>query len=194
MKKIDFKKLASGFVAWAKERVRKLIVALKRSPQVIPLASLAVTVVLYTFNITDISSTTGKIQGANMGLSAFVTLLFMILSFVCLLNAYPKRQKPNIFMLILMVVLYAGVIASDVIYLGCINAAIYREINPIEITQSTMYILRAYYVVNTNIICIAITAALALLEPLYAKLIRKINTSIEVEDGTHIDAIDMSEE
>ena len=52
----------------------------------------------------------------------------------------------------------------------------------------------AFSTANTNMILVGVTAALAVFEPLYAKLIKKINTSIEVEVGQNIDVIEISDE
>ena len=51
------------------EFLRKKLVSLKRKPQVIALAVLAVAFVYYSLNLTKISNTTAKIQGPGMGLS-----------------------------------------------------------------------------------------------------------------------------
>ena len=124
--------------AWLKEQVRKFFVTLKKNPQLVPLAALCISFIQYSFNLTDISDTTAKIQGKNMGIAAFVTMLLLILSFVCMLSAFPKRQKPNIPMNILLRVLYAIVIVADMQYLNCINNALYRAESPIKITTSTI--------------------------------------------------------
>ncbi|MBR5004836.1 MAG: hypothetical protein IKY14_05195, partial [Erysipelotrichaceae bacterium] len=57
--------------SWLKETCRKMLVTLKKNPQLIPLLALTVSVVVFTFNLTDISNTTAKIYGKHMGLSAF---------------------------------------------------------------------------------------------------------------------------
>ena len=191
---MNAKTTKTNFKAWIKERVRKFLVALKKNPQAIPLVALCVSFLQYSLNLTDISNTTAKIQGANMGLSAFVSMLFMILSFVCMLNAFPKRQKPKIPMIILMVVLYGAIIFSNIHYLSRIDAAIYRAENPIQITTSTIYIYNAYNTISVNIVLVAITVALVILEPVIAKLLKKINTSIEVEGSGDIANIDISAE
>lgn len=187
-------KTKHSFFAWIKERVRKFLVALKKNPQAIPLVTLTAAFLHYSLNLTDISDTTAKLQGRNMGLTAFIAMLFMILSFVCMLNAFPKRQKPKLSMIIVMLVLYASVIASDIYYLGRITYALTRPDNPILVTDKTMYILDAYNTVSINIVLIAITIGCVLLEPVIAKLLKKINTSIEVEGSGDIGAIDISAE
>ena len=194
MKNTKSKNVFGKLGAWLKERVRKFFVALKKNPQSVPLAALCVSFIQYSFNLTDISNTTAKIQGSNMGLVAFVSMLFMILSFVCMLNAFPKRQKPNIAMIGLMIVLYGAIIFADIHYLGCINAALYRADNPITITTNTMYIYTAYNTISVHMVLIGITVLLVLLEPVIAKLLKKIKTSIEVESGREIASIDVADE
>lgn len=194
MKNTKSKNIFKVCSAWLKERVRKFFVALKKNPQSIPLASLCISFLQYSLNLTDISNTTSKIQGSNMGLAAFVSMLFMILSFVCMLGAFPKRQKPKWAMVGLMIVLYGAVIFADIHYLDRINYALTRAENPIKITQDTIYIYNAYTTISTHIILIGITILLVLVEPLLAKLIKKIKTSIEVEDSGDIGTIDISDE
>ena len=62
--------------AGIKEFVRKRLVSLKRKPQTIALIVLAIGFLYYSLNLTQISNTTAKIQGPNMGLCGFVTMLF----------------------------------------------------------------------------------------------------------------------
>ena len=171
-----------------KETIRKFFVSLKRNPQAIPLVALAISFVYYSFNLTYISQTTALINAAHMGLSCFATMLFSILSFVCMLNAFPKRQKPNIFMLSLFGVMTAIIIFFDVYYSGMIAKS------TIEITPQRYFVPIAEKVVSNHIIFMVVTAVLTALEPFYAKLIRKINTSIEVEDNGTIENIDISDE
>ena len=190
MKKDNKKNIFKAFGAWLKERIRKILVALKKNPQIIPLASLGITFVAYTFNLTYITKTTISFNGTHMGLATFATVLFMILSFVCMLNAFPKRQKVKIPMLILMLVLYAIVMFADVHYINKIIEAVTRDENRREFTDEAKI---AFYTANTNMILVGVTAGLAVLEPLYAKLLKKINTSIEVA-SQNIDVIEISDE
>ena len=171
-----------------KEKVRKFLVALKRSPQSIPLVALAISFIYYSFNLTYISQTTALINAKHMGLSCFATMLFSILSFVCMLNAFPKRQKPNAFMLVLLAVMTVLIIFFDYSYYGMIAKS------TIEITEQRYFVPIAEKIVLNHIIFMIVTAILTALEPVYAKLIRKINTSIEVEDNGTIEAIDISDE
>lgn len=193
MKANNSKKIFSSFGAWFKERVRKFFVALKKNPQAIPLVSLCVTFLEYSLDLTSISNTTAKIQGSNMGLAAFISMLFMILSFVCMLNAFPKRQKPKISMIIVMVVLYGAIIFADIHYLGRISNALTVSGNTFN-AEALTYIYRAYSTISTHIILIVITTVLALLEPVIAKLLKKINTSIDVAGSGDIENIEISDE
>ena len=192
MKNNNNQNVFSRLGAWLKERVRKFFVALKKNPQSIPLVALGISFLQFSLNLTDISNTTAKIQGQGMGLSAFVSMLFMILSFVCMFNAYPKRKKPVYAMVGLMTVLYAAVIYADIHYIKCIDAALTREISPIVITKETEYIAMARDTLSLNIVLVAITVVCVLLEPVFATLLKKIKTSIEVESGRSIDSIDIS--
>lgn len=194
MKNNNSKTKLSGFGAWFKERVRKILVALKKNPQFVPLLALCVSFLEYSLNLTQISNTTAKIMGKNMGFAAFVTMLFMMLSFVCMLNAFPKRQKPKTPMIILMMVLYGAVIWADIHYMTKISWALYREENPIPLTENTMYIYDAYNTILIHVILVGVTIVCVLLEPVFAKLFKKINTSIDVEGSGDIQNIDISDE
>ncbi len=187
-------KKKTGFGAWIKEKIRKLLVALKKNPQIIPLLALTVSFIIFSFNLTSISNTTAKIYGKHMGLCAFISMLLSILSYVCMFNAFPKRKKPNWIMVALLMVMYIIVIVADAFYINRIDYALYRPENPIVVTVETAYILYARYYMQMHIITIAITMACVLLEPVFAKLLRKINTSIDVEDNGEIEAVDISDE
>lgn len=177
-----------------KEGTRKFFVALKRNPQYIPLAALLVSFLVYSLNLTVISNTTNKLLGANMGLCSFVTMLFSILSFVCMLNAFPKRQKPNIFMILIMLVMYGAVIYADYTYVNTIIAEVNHPTHPIVITPELSYIAEAESLLNVHMVLVGITMVCVLLEPLFAKLLRKINTSIDVEDNGEIGNIELTED
>lgn len=171
--------------AWAKlkEAVRRFFVFLKKKPDIIPILALTVSFLIYSLNLTSVSNTTAKVYGAHMGLCSFVSMLFMILSFVCMLGAYPKRQKPKWVMIALATVLYVCVIAADLIYYFRIETALTRAENPIKLTESTMYIWEAQNLMIIHIISVCVVIALMYLEPVFAKLLKKINTSIEVESS-----------
>jgi glucan phosphoethanolaminetransferase (alkaline phosphatase superfamily) len=176
------------------EFLRRFFVALKRQPSMIALVVLVIAFFQYSLNLTHISDTTAKIQGPGMGLCGFATMLFSMLSLVCFLNAFPKRKKPVIAMVVLMFVMFAVIIFCDIYYSGLITTALTRAENPIKLDASTIYIAQAYNVLQTHIMIEGIGVALVLLMPLYTKLLRKINTSITVEGNGDLGVIDISGE
>ena len=182
------------FLAAIKEFFRKIIVALKRRPHIIPMIMLGISFLYYSLNLMHVSDTTTKIQGAGMGLCGFVTMLFSLLSFVCFLNAFPHRKKANIPMLVLMFLMLGAIIFCDVFYMNAVTRALTRPDNPIVINKSTVYIGLAYNMLNDHIIMLGVSIALVALLPVYGKLLKKIKTSIEVEDNGKLDTIDISGE
>lgn len=177
-----------------KEIWRKFLVALKRRPQMIPMAALIAAFVFYSLNMMHISNTTARIQGTGMGLAGFVTMLFSMLSFMCFLNAFPYRKKPVVPMVVLMFAMLAIVIFADAYYIRAIWAAISRPENPITVTASTIYIAYAEYYLRIHIGVLAAAIALILLLPVYSKWLRRIKTSIDVGDNGDMVAIDISGE
>ncbi len=175
------------------ERLRKLIVSLKRKPQNIAMVALAVSFLVYSLNLTSISNTTAKIQGVGMGFAGFCTMLLSILSFVCFLNAFPYRKKVNVPMLVLMFAMFAAVVFSDCYYLRGITHALTRAESPIRAADFP-YIAKAQLTLHWHIALLAVTAALVAFMPVYRKLLRRINTSVEVEDNGRLEAIDISGE
>ena len=180
--------------AGIREFVRKRIVALKRKPQTIALIVLAIGFLYYSLNLTQISNTTAKIQGPGMGLSGFVTMLLSMLSLVCFLNAFPHRKKVNIPMLALMFLMLGVIIYCDIYYSGCITRAVTRENNPIDPTGINSYITRAASMLRVHRVILIVGAALAALVPVYSKLLRRINTSVDVAGNREMGAIDISGE
>lgn len=175
-----------------KEMFRMMIVSLKRKPQTIAMISMVIAFLIYSLNLTDISNTTAKIQGAGMGFCGFCTMLFSILSFVCFLNAFPHRKKVNIPMLVLMFVMFGIIIAADVYYMGCITTALTRPENPIQLGKTTLYIAYANNMLSQHIMWMGITIGLIVLLPVYSKLLKKIKTSVDVEDNGKLAAIEIS--
>ena len=89
------------------------------------------------------TDTTARIQGPGMGLAGFATMLFSMLSFMCFLNAFPYRKKPNIPMVVLMFAMLGIVIFADAYYINAVLTAVTRAENPIVVTDSTIYIMYA---------------------------------------------------
>lgn len=186
-----------------KERARKFMVALKRNPQLIPMVALLVSFIILSFNLTDISNTTATLNKRWMGLFAFISMLFSLLSMVCLLNAFPKRKKPNIPVIILLLIMFAGIIAVDILYYNAIGEAICscnlsecicEGDNLIKITEKNYFIIDAQYTMIYHVISMAITFILVVFEPLFAILLKKVNTSIDIEDNGEVGEIDISDE
>lgn len=180
-----------------KEFIRKFLVSLKRKPQNIALFVLLVGFVFFSLNLTSISDTTALINTDNMGQCEFAMMLFSILSFVVFLRTFPKRQKVKIPMLILTFLFLGIVVFADVVYLSRISDALTREENRIIINYETgqnLFIANAWSTLTTFLIFMAVVVVLLAALPLYSKLLRKINTSIDVEGNTNMTTVDISEE
>ncbi len=186
-------KNTSGFGPRMKESLRKAIVSLKRNPSVIPLVMLFVSFLYYSLNLTDVSDTTAKIQGSGMGLCQFTIMLLSLLSMVCMLNSFPKRKKPNYPMIGLMFVMFAIMIYCCIHYTGEVWNALYRAQHPIKIDQTNLYIVAANNMLNTFMVMIGITAGLVALLPVYSKWLKKINTSVSVEDNGEMAEIEIND-
>lgn len=183
---------ASAKKGGMKEFIRKRIVGLKRKPTIIPLLMLVASFLVFSMNLTLVSNSTAKIQGAGMGLSQFCVTLFSILSLVCMLNAFPRRQKPNVLMLVVLYAMLGIMIYCDWHYLGCITQAITREVSPIDVTTAT-YIPAAASMLKAHIVCLIVSGVLVATLPIYTKLLRKIKTSVVVEENVGMGAIELSE-
>lgn len=180
-----------------KEFIRKFLVSLKRKPQNIALFVLLVGFVFFSLNLTSISDTTALINTDNMGQCEFAMMLFSILSFVVFLRTFPKRQKVKVPMLILTFLFLGIVVFADVVYLSRISDALTREENRIIINYETgqnLFIANAWSTLITFLIFMAAVVVLLAALPLYSKLLRKINTSIDVEGNTNMTTVDISEE
>ena len=177
-----------------KEFIRKTIVSLKRKPQNIPLLVLAAAFLLYSLNLTHVSDTTAKIQLPGMGLSGFCTMLFSLLSFVCFINAYPHRKKTNIPMLVLMFLMLGILMVCDTYYAMRINEAITRADHPIIVDANTAYIPAAYQMLMVHRVIVACGAVLTLLVPVLRKLLRRIDTSLPMEEESGMNRIVLSDE
>ena len=186
------KPLGQRIVAALKEACRKFLVALKRRPSMIPLAAVVIAFLIYSLNLMYVSDTTSLIQGANMGLAGFATMLFSMLSFLVFMNTFPYRKKTNVPMLVIFLVMTAIIIFADIYYLNGINAALTRAENPISITMQTSYIAYARYYLQIHIIVLIVAVVLIALLPVYTKLLRKINTNVEVEGNADMGAIDLA--
>ena len=169
-------KLSKKLRPFLKEFIRKFFVKLKKNPSLIPLVMHIISFLVFSLNLTDISDTTARIQGKGMGLCAFTSMLLSILSIICLLNAFPKRQKPNYPMIGVIMVFFALIVYSDITYIT-------RIVNStVKVTKNTMFIITAQNILTVHIVLVVITAITVILEPLFAKLLKKINTTVELEE------------
>ena len=188
---MDNKKL--GFAAGLKEFCRKRIVALKHKPQTIPMIMLVITFLYYSLNLTSISDATASVNKTPMGLCGFITMLFSMLALVCFMNSFPSRKPANKPMLILMFVMMAAVLAADVIYTMTIIEAVTGPVKALKITTDKVILMnKALQTLWVHGILILISLALVALMPIYSKMIRKINTSIEVAAGQDMAGLSVS--
>ncbi len=183
-----------SFGARIKERFRKFIVSLKHRPTNIPLVMLVITFLYYSLNLTTISDTTAKVNVPPMGLCGFIVMLLSMLSLVCFGNAFPRRKPVNKIMLALMFLMFGIIFVCDITYRNLALAAVLAAPNPTNYIMINPYVWEAVYYLMVHMILLGVSIALILLLPVYSKLIRKINTSIEVEAGGEMAAIDISSE
>ena len=174
------------------EYIRKRLVALKRKPQIIPMLVLVFAFVYYSFSLSSIANTTALINGPHMGLSEFCTMLFSALGLVCFLNTFPHRKKVNVPMLVLTFLMLAVLIFCDYYYGNRIVIALTREDSPIVPTGKNAFVAVAQNVIRVHMIVLIIGAALLALLPVYSKLLRRIDTSIDVAGNSGMTAIEIS--
>ncbi len=178
-----------------KEVVRKFFVSLKRSPHNIAMFVMLVTFIFYSLNLTSISNTTAAVSMDNMGQCEFLTMLLGILAFVSFLRSFPRREKPKFVMIGLTVLMLAISVFADIIYSLRINTALTRADSPIVIVpEKNGFITTAQTIVSVHIILLIVCIALIVALPVYSKLIRKINTSIDVAGNENMVALDMAED
>ena len=177
------------------EFLRKFLVSLKRQPQNIALFVMLVGFVFFSLNLTSLSDTTALINTANMGQCEFGMMLFSILAFVVFLRTFPKRQKVKIPMLVLLFIFLGLIIFMDCVYLIRINEALTRDENRIIIdyvNNVNLFIANAWNTLIVYMIFIGVVVVLVAALPGYSILLRKINTSIDVEGNANMGVIDIS--
>ena len=185
---MEKKKMSFG--ARVKESCRKFIVSLKHKPHMIPMVMMAITFVFYSLNLTHVSNATAAINRFPLGLCGFVTMLFSMLSLVCFMNAFPHRKPVNKMMLALMFLMVAAILASDIIYIWTLIDTVIGP-NPIKVNQGQVDIMNLVLQdLWVHGILLLVSIGLIILLPVYSKLLRKINTSIEVEAGKEMASLD----
>ncbi|MBR3251263.1 MAG: hypothetical protein IKF80_06105 [Erysipelotrichaceae bacterium] len=165
-----------------KESWRKFIVSLKKRPHNIPMCMMLLAFVVYSFNLTKISNTTAVVNKPMMGLSEFVIMLFSILAFVAFLNAFPKRKKPILPMVILLYAMQAAIAGCDLVYISKIN----EGLGTIDITKDRMFIPQAKSILTIHIVLVVLTIVLIALIPVLGKLLSKIDTSVELGENEDV--------
>ncbi|MCR4793361.1 MAG: hypothetical protein K5871_11460 [Lachnospiraceae bacterium] len=184
------KKKGSGIFK-GPEFLRKFIVSLKRRPQNIPFLIFIIAFCVYSLGLTNVSNTTARILGRNMGLYGFITMLFSILLIVCFMNSFPRRKKPNYPMLILMFAMTAVVFFCDFKYREIVKTALTRSENPVKLE---VYIAKAYNMLYTHEILLIIASVLTLLIPVYKKLLNMIPTGVVIEGNDQMGEIELSDD
>ena len=177
-----------------KEKFRKFLVALKRKPHMIPLVVLVIAFLVYSLRLTLISNTTAKIQGPGMGLCGFVIMLFSMLGLVSFGRTFPHRKPVNKFMLALTFCLFIAVMIADRKYISLVDNALTRSENVISVTDATSYITESVAMLKLHFWMVIAGLGLTALLPVYAPAIKRINTSISVEENGEMETIDISGE
>ena len=181
-----------------KEFFRKRMVALKRKPQTIAFLVLVITFLIYSLNLRNVSDTTAQIKTTGMGLTGFATMLFSMLSLLTFLNSFPHRKRVNVPMLVLFFIMQGIIIFCEYYYLSKIEWRIAAEISAgndvVAWLAKNAYVYKAYNMLNTHVICVIVTIALVVLLPGYSKLLKKINTSIDVEGNEGMGEIEIADE
>ena len=83
--------------------------------------------------------------------------------------------------------MFAVTVWADINYISCINAS------SIKINAATAYITKTKGIIIAHIIGMSLTTVAVFLEPVIAKLLKKINTSVEIEE-TEVGEIELAEE
>ena len=97
-------------------------------------------------------------------------------------------------MIALLYVMFAIILVCDWWYLDRIDYKLHRAEEVFVLTTKEQYILNAQYYVTMHMVTLGITMVAVAVEPLLAKLFKKINTSIEVEGNGDLGAIDIADE
>ena len=92
-----------------KEWCRKRVVALKVKPQTIPLLVLLISSIVFMLSMFSYSkaiyASFSESTTEATGICIFISTLLALLVLVSFLNAFPKRKKPNIFLIVLVFVM-----------------------------------------------------------------------------------------
>lgn len=179
---------STGARIWAgvKEWFRKKVVALKVKPHNIPLVVLAITSIcfllfLQKFSIA-INASANDARTKATGICIFISTLLSILVLVSFLNAFPKRKKPNIFFIVLVFAMIAGMLACDSVYYVQMENCI--EANLTVAPKICDNVRPGQPKIIAHIVLLSVSAVVFALLPVYGRLIKKINTSKKLESAT----------
>ncbi|MGN0807215.1 MAG: hypothetical protein ACI4MN_02040 [Candidatus Coproplasma sp.] len=184
-----------------KERWRKFLVNLKRNPQRIPLVVFLVTSIcwlFWLFTFSKVAYTHGTIQLS--GLAIFVNTLLSILILALFLNAFPKRKKPNIIMIILLFVFIAVMIAMDILFFVNVFSFIYIDagagtggMSPADLANEPFMSQSLTYII-AHLVLLGFSAVMLALYPVFKILLPKLNTKKDIAESNLKEAIEVEDE
>ncbi|MDE6355662.1 MAG: hypothetical protein K2L67_00250 [Clostridia bacterium] len=189
------------FKAGVKEWFRKFIVKLKHKTHMIPLVVLLISSLTYLCILNSLSIVIDKNSGIeSVGICVFVNTLASVLILLMFLNAFPKRKKPNIVMIVGVFLVMAVLIALDVlVYVNTIKfiKIAYKSTN-IAYLEATFKACKGLGAALNNLIIHAVFVGIAFLAlaflPLYKMGIKKINTKKVIAENVIKEEIDTSAE
>ena len=162
-----------------KEFWKKQIVSLKRRPQTIPLVLLVLSCMIYTFHLTEHSNASMYVSSRIVALYVFIITLSSILVIFSFLNAYPKGRR-KLSMLLIVFLLIAVQLVLDGLYLNIMFSETMVRDNPVPITQD---IADSMNWTMVHLGALAVTTLAILFQPLYHKLLLRIDTTPETEEA-----------
>ena len=188
-------KSSESFGAKFKEWLRKLTVKLKRKTQIIPLAVILITSLVYLCMIGTYSQVVLLNSGiSSIGISMFVNTLASILILPLFLNAFPKRKKVNLVYIALVFVVLALLIGMDLLFYFNTKSYVSAQEDTIKYLNKHAEISKAYTLLIVHMIFVGVSIVVFAFLPLYKKGINKINTRKNLEENNLSEQIDTSAE
>ena len=173
-----------------KESWRKFLVSLKKRPHNIALVAMLITYIVYSIQLSLISSTTAVVNKSPMGLCEFAVMLLSLLAMVTFLNAFPKREKPKTVFVVLLYVIIAICIVADIVYLVRINEGINADGFDAE---KNFFVYDCKTLMIWHLALEILSVVLIALIPVFGYLFNKIDTSVDLGEN-EIKAIEVSED
>lgn len=178
-----------------KEWFRKRVVALKRNPQRIPLLFIVLVSIIWLLWLFTFSRTASRFSTIDYaGLSVFVNTLLSMLIIFLFLNAFPKRKKPKIVLIVLVFVFMAAMIAMDVLYYVEVYNFIYvdKRVDDAGLASAPFALQSLKYAI-AHIVLQGVSIVLFALFPLYKKLLLKINTKKVIAGNNISESLDVED-